>query len=331
MIQVNPFIFSSYSRGSTEIAHDCDQPFKTLTVNLDGNCFLCLCDAWLPVSVGNVLDFESLNDIWNNPIAQELQQTVKDRKFTYCAVDTCGVRYKNIRTPHYRINFAIDDSCNLACPSCRPGAINYTEGPVFEHKLAQVNHFVKLINEFTKPMSIVMTGNGDPLASLIMRPLVLNWKPKSIQNVILFTNGLLMKKLLPDSNILPNIREFQISVDAGSKDVYEVVRRPGRFDVLQDNLSWLSKTRRPNTNVILKYVLQSENFNDLENFSNMCLEYGFVGEVSKIDNWNTFKDFDSHDVIGNKQHPNHELAVQKLLEISTYKHITIAPSLKRVL
>jgi MoaA/NifB/PqqE/SkfB family radical SAM enzyme len=202
---------------------------------------------------------------------------------------------------------------------------------VFEHKLAQVNHFVKLINEFTKPMSIVMTGNGDPLASLIMRPLVLNWKPKSIQNVILFTNGLLMKKLLPDSNILPNIREFQISVDAGSKDVYEVVRRPGRFDVLQDNLSWLSKTRRPNINVILKFVLQSKNFNDLENFSNMCLEYGFVGEVSKIDNWNTFKDFDSHDVIGNKQHPNHELAVQKLLEISTYKHITIGSSLKRVL
>jgi MoaA/NifB/PqqE/SkfB family radical SAM enzyme len=330
MIQVNPFIFSSYSRGSTEIAHDCDRPFKTLTVNLEGNCFLCICDAWLPVSVGNVLDFESLSDIWNNPIAQKLQQTVKDRKFTYCAVDTCGVMDRNITTPDYRINFAIDDSCNLACPSCRVGAINYIEGPVFERKLAQVKHFVKLINEFTEPMSIVMTGNGDPLASLIMRPLVLNWKPKSNQSVILFTNGLLMKKLLPDSGILPNIQEFLISVDAGSKEVYEVVRRPGRFDVLRDNLNWLSKNRRPNTNVLLKFVLQSKNFNDLENFSNMCLEYGFLGEVTKIDKWN-IKDFDSHDVIGNKQHPNHELAVQKLLEISTYKHITIGSSLKQLL
>ena len=329
-MQINPVVLSRYSRGNVEIAHNCDRPFKTLSVDLDGNCFLCICDAWLPVSVGNVLDFESLSAIWNNPTAQMLQQDVKDRKFTYCAVNTCGIIHNDIQTWEYRINFAIDDSCNLACPSCRPGPINYTEGPVFERKLAQVNHFVKLINEFTEPMAIIMTGNGDPLASLIMRPLVLNWKPKSNQRVILFTNGLLMKKLLPDSGILPRIQEFQISVDAGSKEVYEVVRHPGRFDILQDNLSWLSKNRRPNTNVILKYVLQSANFNDLENFSDMCREYGFVGEVTKIDNWN-IKDFNSYDVIGNQQHPDHASAVKKLLGVSTHKHITIESSLKQLL
>jgi MoaA/NifB/PqqE/SkfB family radical SAM enzyme len=329
-MQINPVVLSRYSRGNVEITHDCDRPFKTLSVDLDGNCFLCICDAWLPVSVGNVTDFESLGDIWTNPTAQMLQQDVKDRKFTYCAVDTCGIMHNDIRTWEYRINFAIDDSCNLACPSCRLGAINYTEGPVFERKLAQVNHFVKMINEFTEPVAIVMTGNGDPLASLIMRPLVLNWKPKSNQRVILFTNGLLMKKLLPDSGILPRIQEFQISVDAGSKEIYEVVRKPGRFDILQDNLAWLAKNRRPNTNVILKYVLQSANFNDLENFSNMCRDYGFVGEVTKIDNWN-IKDFDSHDVIGNQQHPDHASAVKNLLEVSTHKHITIESSLKQLL
>jgi molybdenum cofactor biosynthesis enzyme MoaA len=329
-MQINPVVLSRYSRGHVEIAHDCDRPFKTLSVDLDGNCFLCVCDAWLPVSVGTVSDFDTLEDIWTNKTAQMLQQDVKDRRFTYCAVDTCGIIHNDIQNWEYRINFAIDDSCNLACPSCRPGPINYTDGPVFERKLSQVNHFVNLLNNFTEPTAIILTGNGDPLASLIMRPLVLNWAPKANQRVILFTNGLLMKKLLPDSSILPRIQEFQISVDAGSKKVYEQVRQPGKFEVLKENLDWLAKNRRPNVNVILKYVLQSANFTDLENFSNLCQDYGFVGEITKIDNWN-IKNFNNYDVIGNQQHTNHASAVELLREVSKNKHINIESSLRQLL
>jgi hypothetical protein len=62
----------------------------------------------------------------------------------------------------------------------------------------------------------------------------------------------------------------------------------------------------------------------------MCQDYGFVGEITKIDNWN-LSNFDSHDVIGNQQHPDRAVAVQNLLEVSKHKHITIESSLKQLL
>ena len=227
-------ILSLYPRGQDwkePIRNLCDSPFTVLTVDLEGNCFLCKCEAHLPITVGNILDFADLSEVWDNPIAHELQKTIIDRTYKYCAVQHCGILNQNLTSTHYYLSINIDESCNLACPSCRRELINHTKGEQFDRKSKMVSHLVELINKFDKPLHLTMSGNGDPLASLIMRPLILNWTPKSNQTIKLFTNGLLMRKLLPDSPILSNIQEFQISVDAGSQAVYEVVRRPGKFSV----------------------------------------------------------------------------------------------------
>ena len=325
---------STYPRGrlhAEPINHTCDRPFKTLSISGFSECFLCICDSWLPISVGKITDFEKLEDIWNNKLAQEIQQNILERQFTHCAVEHCGIIYNDQLTQGYRISVGMDDSCNLACPTCRRRMINYTEGPVFDERLQQVNHFVKLIKEFDKPVTIILTGSGDPLASLIMRPLVLNWTPKSNQKIILFTNGLLMKKLLPDSTIFSNISEFQISVDAGTEQVYEDVRRPGKFEILQENLKWLADNRRPGVDVLLKFTLSAANANDIVNFSNMCKQYGFRGEISKLDDWDTFDDFAGQDVVDNILHPLHTVAVDHLRTVSTHSHIFLNPVFKKLL
>jgi hypothetical protein len=323
------YTLNSLPRGSAykgTITNNCNVPFYSLSVNMDGLCFLCRCDAHLPISVGTITDFDRLEDIWTNPIARELQQTVTNKTFDYCAVNHCGIINNDVQDVEHYISINIDESCNLACPTCRKSAIFHTEGDVFTVKQQQIKHFVDLINKFDQPLLLTMSGNGDPLASIIMRPLVLNWQPKSNQHIKLFTNGLLMSKLLPDSKVLPNISEFQISVDAGSAEVYEQVRRPGRFDILEKNLDWLSLNRPSGADVRLMFCLSSANAHDIVAFSELCQRYGFRGEISKVDNWYTFDDFDSVDIISNPAHQLYSIAVDQLQQVSKLDYITISPS-----
>ena len=77
------------------IDNHCDFPSRTLVVDRDGECFVCACEAWLPISVGNILDFNSLADIWATPSARALQQDINEKKFTHCAVDRCGILNNN--------------------------------------------------------------------------------------------------------------------------------------------------------------------------------------------------------------------------------------------
>lgn len=327
------YILRSYPRGSNAkaITYSCDHPSRTINVDLTGDCFLCSCEAWLPLSVGKITDFDRLEDVWNNTTAKELQQDIADKKFTYCAVEHCGIVDKDILLDRYYVSINIDESCNLACPSCRKEQINHLSGSIFEEKQRYIDHFVKLINCFDQPLHLTMSGNGDPLASASMRPLVLNWVPKANQTIKLFTNGLLMKKLLPDSSIFSNISEFQISVDAGSATVYEVVRRPGKFSVLQDNLQWLSRNRLPDTQVSLLLCVSANNAADIVNFADMCNKFGFIGSVTKLDNWYTFDNFADYDVVGNLDHPLRNTALEQLRIVNKMSHITINPFLQKFL
>jgi hypothetical protein len=324
----------AHTRGATysgpPITHHCTQPWRTLVVNLEGDCFLCRCEAHLPIPVGKITDFENLEDVWNSDTAKELQQTIIDKTFTYCAVTECGIIENDILID-YSIGVNIDESCNLACPSCRRSMINHTSGPLFELKLAQVNYFVGLISKFKKRAIISMTGNGDPLASLIMRPLILNWEPYPEHIIELSTNGLLMKKLLPTSSIFANIKNFKISVDAGTQEVYENVRRPGKFSILRENLDWLAENRQPGVRVDLHFCISASNASDMINFANMCKEYNFTANYAHLNDWNTFDNFSSHDAILNNKNPLHDIAIEQLKTVASMKHVHLVPTLQRLI
>ena len=301
-----------------EIANHCNAPDRVLVVDWAGECFICSCEAWLPISMGKIEQFERLSDVWANPIAQEIQQDIQDKKYTHCAVDRCRIidmdRVEHTHD-HYSISINIDESCNLRCPSCRSGLIMLDSGPVFEEKLARVKHLVKLLEEFDEPCQIIMSGNGDPLASAIMRPLLHDFQPKPNQQFRLFTNGLLLIKQLEKSQLVPNINQYFISIDAGSADVYEKVRLGGRWSVLIENFKYLkSIIEQTKASVLLTFVLQSDNWHDMENFADLCAEFGFDGVINRLENWGTWSDFDNHDVM-DPEHPDHLLALQALRKV----------------
>jgi organic radical activating enzyme len=295
-----------------KITNRCNQPSRTLVIDHTGNCFVCGCEAWLPVSVGHITDFDTLEAVWQSPTAQYLQQDINDQKFSHCAVDRCGILNHNKILNEYTIHINIDPSCNLACPSCRKDSIMVTSGDVYQRRLAEVEHVVALLERFDQPTRIVMSGNGDPLASAIMRPLIEKFQPRDNQRIRLFTNGLLLEKQLADSTILNSIDHFMLSIDAGSEQVYENVRRPGKFNVLLRNLAWLKTL---NCRVSLNFVLQQANWHDLENFVQLAKQFSYWPNITRLEDWDTWTGFADQDVIGNPEHPDHLLAVQELRRV----------------
>ena len=297
----------------TGITNTCNYPHKVVTVDVEGNCMLCGCDGWLPISAGKIESFNDLEDVWQTDVAKQLQQDIDSKKFTWCSVDACGIRKQNQIKQQYFISVNVDESCNLACPSCRSSKINRTSGNEYESRLLKTRHLVKLINKFDHPMEIMMSGNGDPLASLIYRPLLLEMEPRDNIKIRMLTNGLLLKKLLPSMKIKQSIKYLDISMDAGDKETYEVVRLGGSWKVLLDNLDYIKE--HVDAEVTLKFVFQKRNLDSLDNFVKLLEKYQFLGNVTPLEDWNSMPDFAEHDIL-NPEHLLYETAKAK---IDSYK------------
>jgi MoaA/NifB/PqqE/SkfB family radical SAM enzyme len=280
--------------------------------------------------VGNILDFERLEDIWQSPAAVKLQKTILDKTYDWCAIKHCGIEHFDIRMSRYEMGINVDESCNLACPSCRKSAVNHTSGTEYQTRLSYATHIVDLLNLFDQPIQITMSGNGDPLASTALRPILLNWQPRQNQTIKLHTNGLLMKKLLPTSTVFEHISNYMISVDAASDAVYSQVRRPARFAQLLENLTWLKQHKPPHSQVVVSFVVQRANVVDIESFADLCGDLGFVAEYTKLDNWSTFDDFSREDV-AQPQHALHHNMMQSLNRVKLHPHVRIAGFLRNLM
>ena len=297
----------------TGITNNCNYPHKVASIDVEGECFLCTCDGWLPISSGKIQNYTRLEQIWQTDVAKKLQQDIDSKKFTWCSVDLCGIKKRNqIKQQHY-LSINVDESCNLACPSCRNTKINWTSGKKYEDRLTIATHLVKLINKFEKPLEVMMSGNGDPLASLIYRPLVLNMEPRDNISVRMLTNGLLLKKLAPKLKIKDSIKFLDISIDAGDQETYERVRLGGSWRTLKDNLDYVKDNF--DCHVTLKFVLQKNNVNSLDNFVKLLEEYNFHGNIMPIEDWSSLTDFKSHNVFDKE----HELYQKTRDKINEYK------------
>jgi hypothetical protein len=337
------YTLRSMSRGKNyhqQIANTCNLPFTHVSVDQNSDCFLCVCEGWLPIPVGKVSDFESLEEVWNSPTAQILQSDIEQRKFSWCAVTRCGIIDKSISNNNYTLAINIDDSCNLACPSCRRELRMLENGTEFDNKQQDLAHIIRWLEQFQHPINISLGGTGDALASQLVRNFIKNYRYKSGQTFTITTNGLLLKKVIEKSSIYPAISAISISVDAGSLEVYEQVRRPGKWAVLIENLQWLSDNQKQ-IKVNLNFVLQKTNFRDLSAFVSLCKTFNFTGCVQPLNDWGTWNSssvsnpdeytlvngtYLDHDV-ANTEHPDHADFVQILNSVrkSNYSFLSISP------
>jgi len=328
-------------RGKNEarrIAFSCNIPHKVVSIDDNLNCLLCICDGWLPLPVGQVQDFESLADVFFSPKAKILQADVDAKNYTWCAVQHCGIKHSDIERSHYELAINIDKSCNLQCPSCRRDKFMLTSGSMYDKKIKAATRILSWLEKFDDKINIVLSGDGDPLASLVVRPIIKNWKYKPNQTLVLKTNGLLLRKQLQNTEILKNVF-LSISIDAGSKEVFESIRRGGNWEVLLDNFDFLIENDKQKVTT-LNFTIQNDNYLDLENFVELCEKYQFQGSVAKLDDWGTWNDktvsnpddwtqengyFFEHDVL-HLEHKNYEAARQICTKFLDHPLVGMSPS-----
>ena len=322
-------------KSATPISVGCYQPSTTIAIDFSGSCFVCSCPAWVPYPIGNILDFESFEEVWAHPIAKKIQaNTEPNASFKFCDTSVCGVehteayeyvyhpdidveqilpdgkRIKDIKplgpclpggyiTPDnldrinpYFINIAIDDSCNLQCATCRTQMIHHNnKGLVYEYKKELADHICKLLDRFEHNTLVLIGGDGEIFSSKVYSDIIYNYTPRPNHRFMLKSNGTLITSRIKDSQIMQQLDGFTISIDAGSKEVYERVRCPAKWNTIIKSLDLLRPEgfqRGDNCLFNLNFVLHRENMHDVINFMDLCQHYMTRGTIQAIQNWGTY-------------------------------------------
>ena len=307
----------------------CPRPFEVLvstqstgwnagtntTEQIMGASYLCDCAAWLPFIAGNVVEADSPGDVWNSSGAQEIRRSILDGDYSYCSRTLCPMiandnlpRTEEVTEPRLRriidqhqtilddgprlIALGHDSSCNLACPSCRVGIVMADKAQNERLDRARDNVILPLLRG--REVGLHLTAWGDPFASKHYRSILEALRDEEFDGVQLsiLTNGLALTKSVWDT--MPHLREkiveLRVSVDAATKETYEDVRRPGRWEVIHENLRVMGEIssagtflrNRSNGNTIpgtddaisfsLAFVVQSANFREMPAFVKLAEE-----------------------------------------------------------
>ena len=260
---INSRLFDWYgidTNKNLDIKNKCPKPFDTILIDQTGSCFLCECTAWLPQSVGN-LHKNTLQEIFDSDISKHLRQSIVDGSYRYCNSKQCQWLLKNIVEDYKKgipnistIRLAIDNSCNLSCPSCRTNKIYH---------------------------------------SLVYRYFMRNIGKNKSFLFNLQTNGLLLKKMFGRlENIFDRLNELNISIDGATKETYELLRRGGNFNLLLENLDFIKKYHK-NFKINFHMVVQKSNWHEMNQMVNLAEEFN-VQKIwfNKIQNWHTYLDFE---------------------------------------
>lgn len=298
---INSRLFEWYgidTQKNLQIPVRCPKPFDTVLIDAQGSCFICECTAWLPQSVGN-LHKNSLEEIFHSATANHLRDSINDGTYRYCNEKQCtwiikdDVRdYKSVTPQIKTIRLAIDDSCNLSCPSCRREVIFHKKGKMLQMRLSladRVNEYLQKHDNIT----VHIGSDGDPFASLVYRYFMRTVPQNNNLKFNLQTNGLLMKKMLERTDkILSRVDTINISIDGATKDTYEKLRRGGQWEKLLENLEFIKQYHQQFT-IKFHMVVQQNNWQEMIQMLQLADQFQAHEVVfNRITNWNTYENFD---------------------------------------
>ena len=310
---INQRLFDRYNidtHKDLDITNRCPRPFDTILIDKQGSCYACECQSWLPQSIGN-LQIKSLSDIIGNDMHQHLQGSIADGTYRYCNEHQCSYLKSSVlhgqpdRIQHLRL--AIDDSCNLRCPSCRKRLIFHKEGSAFNLGIRLADKINDWLHSCDHAMQVHIGSDGDPFASHVYRHFMEQTPERDNIKYSILTNGLMMKDFSHSvPHVVRNLKELGVSIDGATRETYERLRLGGRWDKINENLQHISELKdKHGFRFIMHYVVQRDNYHEME-------EIVLLGEkhnadriwFSRIQDWNTWGNFAEHNIF-DTQHPQH--------------------------
>lgn len=269
--------------------HICLLPFQRFDVQTDGSVLVC-CGHWLPTAIGNVFTQEA-DEILNSAVACDIRRSMLDGSFKYCDAVKCGAiaagaleeRDKvvepdvltamatgrvTVERAHSMV-FALDQSCNLSCPSCRTAVI--VEGSAErERKLQAIDNVILPL--LSKAARLQIDTAGELFVSKAARKLLarLNQRDFPHLEVNIITNGTLFdeRQWRGFPELQPMVGYVRVSTDAATRETFEKLRRGGRWDVFCANMAFIASLRRNGEikEFDTSFTYQVDNFREIPDF-----------------------------------------------------------------
>lgn len=303
---INHRLFSHYGIDTTkdlQIQTVCSRPFDTVLIDRQGSCYACECTSWLPQSIGN-LQIKTLDEIISSPIHKKLQSSVSDGTYRFCNEHQCpyirGGDRLDGRTDHVKhLRLAIDDSCNLRCPSCRKSMIFHKEGSAFRLGVRLADRINDWLHSYAHPIQVHIGSDGDPFASHVYRHFMEQTPERDNIRYSILTNGLMFKEFhdrVP--NVIHNLNELGVSIDGASKHTYEKLRLGGKWDKILEGLECMAEQKQKHGfRFILHFVVQKDNYHEMGDIIDLGEQYGADRVwLNKIEDWGTSDDFTVQDI-----------------------------------
>lgn len=271
----------------------CKYPFNHARITSNGDVYVCE-NSRLDLPIGNLLE-QDFDHIWNGNQRKYIQSTIVDESYKLCNPDCVMLKnqseLKNV-VFFDRIHngfpaclkFDVDISCNLACVYCRKHLDregNYKAeiilGKVFDY-LCNIpkSHKIRLVFDY----------QGEFLASrrwinfLDTHPFFTNIKDYPNVTFQLISNGLLFDQTTQNKYkwLFDKTTDISISIDAGNKQDYAIIRKYGDWETLWNNLKLLDKNF-PHIKFVWTAVAQKDNVNNLNNLFDIAKTFNQLPEI----------------------------------------------------
>jgi len=269
----------------------CSVPFRTLSIDEDGDVQLCGCTLHMPYTIGNIYE-HSLETIWLNSKATDVRQSVIEGDFTYCNWACSKLAYlkSNFTIPKLKnfpseIKIDMDRSCNLKCPSCR-------ENIIIEKHATKIDRQVKIFDEvkiwaLNNPdttITVIPVGNGEIFASHSGLAFLQSLENYPFNNLKLHitSNGTLIKK---NQDLIFKLKDiitdWSVSIDAATPETYAKVRG-GNWENLLDGLDII---HRMGITPLFKFCIQKDNYHEIEQFAEFADRFNATINYQKLLDW----------------------------------------------
>lgn len=278
-------------------------------------------------------------EFWTGEDWKEFRKSVTDGSFRYCQKNQCpnivaGWLPKkseckeewlkqildgdlSVIPPIEELHFSYDGHCNLKCPSCRLEIQTITK--------EQTEYLDKMYEKNLKPYMgqakhLTLSGCGEAMISPHSKKVLQSFsREKNPQlSVELRTNATTVNERSWDSlgDGRHVIRHITVSIDASTKESFEKLRYPAKWEHVLRNLEFIQSLRNAGEIDMFEFhvVIQTENINQLCDIVKMAIHYDADAVTfSRLINWRGMSEKEYYDVNPFWQdHPLHEKLVQEL-------------------
>jgi MoaA/NifB/PqqE/SkfB family radical SAM enzyme len=174
----------------------------------------------------------------------------------------------------------ITEVCNLACIHCAHS--DFEKSPLFKGRHLEVELNQKMIDEVSTTgkgitQYIRYSSSGEPLLHPHVFEILEYATKHSKTMVSLTTNGTLLTEAKIDKILQLGVNVIDISIDAFSPEIYAMIRRKGDLQITRANVLNLikrSKEAGGHTKVVLSFIEQLQNRQELQDFEQFWNEAG---------------------------------------------------------